>query len=252
MNDDDAPVANIASLGSGSCQVCGKPLETEKQRNGVRYTVAPTDTDVMNHLVAHTPSELAFAVLCLDAHLAIRRAMSTPIAGAGHAEAFLADSIRSGERRLISGEHKESRAATISPMEANPSTATHTDQWKGVLAPMDAPSKDGRVIAVLEGPPTRPLPLPLIDDGDGSFVGSIERVWIEDGSLMGAGRVEPGILSPETPRPVGVDVDDVVTEEGPEGTIVLRRWRLMGARLYATPDRAAFDQSRVALDAPSQ
>ncbi len=73
-------------------------------------------------------------------------------------------------------------------------------RWSGVLAPLGVPSGDGRIIAPPDGPPQyRDLPLPLLyqeqtaDGHDGSIVvGSIDRVWAQDGLLMGSGRFDLG------------------------------------------------------------
>jgi hypothetical protein len=72
--------------------------------------------------------------------------------------------------------------------------------WSGVLAPLGAPSGDGRVIAAPPGAPqSRTLPLPLLyqaQTGPGhdgaSVVGNITRVWAQDGQLMGEGSFDLG------------------------------------------------------------
>lgn len=68
--------------------------------------------------------------------------------------------------------------------------------WRGVLAPMNTESGDGRVLVLEDGatPLVRPLPLPLHaqretgEGHDGSVViGRITRVWLEGPMLMGEG-----------------------------------------------------------------
>jgi hypothetical protein len=85
--------------------------------------------------------------------------------------------------------------------QAPPTTDTPVplpDGWRGILAPLDAPSGDGRIIAHPgEQLQVRPLPLPLLaqeqlaDGHDGAVVvGLIDRVWIEDGALWGEGPLD--------------------------------------------------------------
>lgn len=68
--------------------------------------------------------------------------------------------------------------------------------WRGVLAPLNVPSADWRMLLLDDGaqPQTRPLPLPFkFQDEqwgghDGAFgVGLITKVWVEDGQLWGSG-----------------------------------------------------------------
>lgn len=89
---------------------------------------------------------------------------------------------------------------------AEPSTATVT-RWRGVIAPLETLSGDGRMFAAPEGEMrVRPLPLPLTytpqDWGEHAgavIVGSIDRVWIEGSNVMGEGRFD-------TADPVAADV----------------------------------------------
>lgn len=68
--------------------------------------------------------------------------------------------------------------------------------WRGVLAPLNTESGDGRMLVLGAGvePPIRPLPLPLnaqraLGDGHdgGVVVGRITRVWVDGTNLMGEG-----------------------------------------------------------------
>lgn len=93
-----------------------------------------------------------------------------------------------------------------------PASAT-TARWRGVLAPMGVRSGDNRVIATPEGAPEhRSLPLPLLYQQatadlhrNSVVVGSITRIWSEDGQLMGEGLFD---LGDETAREVVRKIDD--------------------------------------------
>lgn len=101
--------------------------------------------------------------------------------------------------------------------------------WRGVLAPMDTKSGDGRLLAPLSSIRTRDLPLVMMGQEalapghDGAVtVGAIDRVWEEGGNIMGEGRFD--LNSPDGReaarklhegfgRWVSVDLDDTVAEE---------------------------------------
>jgi len=97
-------------------------------------------------------------------------------------------------------------------MPAGDGDGTGVGYWWGILAPMDAPSADGRMIAMptydaggddntdARGNPlprTRPMPLPLLyqdalaPSHDGAVaVGLIRQVWIDNGCLYGCGEFD--------------------------------------------------------------
>ncbi|MFI6326581.1 hypothetical protein ACIBG8_54295 [Nonomuraea sp. NPDC050556] len=75
------------------------------------------------------------------------------------------------------------------------------DRWRGVIAPLNTASADGRVIAAPASGKVRvrPLPMPLLyqlmsDDGHkrSVIVGDVDRVWRDGDYLMGAGRFDLG------------------------------------------------------------
>jgi hypothetical protein len=103
------------------------------------------------------------------------------------------------------------------------------DGWRGVLAPLDTLSGDGRMIKSAAGVRSRPYPLPFLaqeslEPGHFGAVGAgrIDRIWVEGGNLMGEGRFD---LSDEQGRAwarrmadgfaggVSVDLDDVIFSE---------------------------------------
>ncbi len=102
------------------------------------------------------------------------------------------------------------------------------DGWRGVLAPLDTLSGDGRLIKAA-GLRARPYPLPFLaqeslEPGHYGAVhaGALDRVWVEGGNLMGEGRFD--LADPEGQRwarrmadgfagGVSVDLDDVVFSE---------------------------------------
>lgn len=169
---------------------------------------------------------------------------------------------------------------------AEPQTSA---RWRGVLAPLGVRSGDNRMLAApADGEPveTRDLPLPLLfmektgPGHDGStVVGRIDRVWAENGLLMGEGVFD---LEDETAREVvrkigngyhrwvSVRVDKATSEyvlyrdgqvvdaneflledadvqvipEDVEEVEVATRWRLMNAAIVAEP---AFQEAVIGL-----
>jgi len=137
--------------------------------------------------------------------------------------------------------------------------------WTAVLARMDTPTGDGRVLAG-SGAATRDLPLPLLfqgqtDDGHGGsiVVGRIEEIEFRDGMALGRGtlldsydtgmvaeQVEAGVVGPS------VDLDDIEYVMDGDGTTVLTRWRIAGATLVAIPAFAgvSFDLGPVVDEYP--
>lgn len=154
--------------------------------------------------------------------------------------------------------------------------------WRGVLAPMGVRSGDGRMLAPPAGAPNaRNLPLPLLYQqatGPGHtnsvVVGSITRVWAQDGSLMGEGVFDLGDdtardvvrkISSGFHRWVSVGVDDDSAEmqywrgeqqlelaevamsedlADIQAVTVFTAWRLMSATLVAEP---AFQEAVIEL-----
>jgi hypothetical protein len=102
--------------------------------------------------------------------------------------------------------------------------------WRGVLAPLDTRSGDGRIIATpaeelrVRTPPVSLLVQLELDIGhDGAQVGGrIDRAWVEDGLLMGegpfdlgstAGREGARLLAEGFCNGVSVDLDDMQVAE---------------------------------------
>lgn len=160
------------------------------------------------------------------------------------------------------------------------SAATAT--WRGVLAPMGVRSGDNRMLASPDGEPSyRTLPLPLLyqrataEGHDNSVVvGSIDRVWSENGMLMGEGRfnVKSDVaqeviqqIQDGFHRWVSVRIDNETREfryyrdgremsafevsqsedtTGIEAVSVASKWRLMSATLVAEP---AFQEATISV-----
>lgn len=71
------------------------------------------------------------------------------------------------------------------------------DGWRGVIAGLDRETGDGRYLATPPGGVrTREYPLSLtenhVGDGPAPVIGSVDRVWVEDGMLYGEGKTDLG------------------------------------------------------------
>lgn len=131
--------------------------------------------------------------------------------------------------------------------------------WSAVLARLDVPTGDGRVIAGTGGS-SRDLPLPLLyqretsDGHDGSVVvGRIESLRIGDGMVTATGSmledgwsamesIEAGVIGPS------VDLDDIEYVVDDDGMMVITQWRIAGATLVAIP---AFAGVSITMDPES-
>jgi hypothetical protein len=166
----------------------------------------------------------------------------------------------------------------VEPVLAAAASAT----WRGVLAPMGVRSGDNRMLAAPDGEPQyRTLPLPLLyqrataDGHDNSIVvGAIDKVWVQDGMLMGEGRFNTKSAEARDVvqqiqdgfhRWVSVRIDNETREfryyregrqleafevaatedtSGIEAVSVARTWRLMSATLLAEP---AFQEAAISV-----
>jgi hypothetical protein len=174
-------------------------------------------------------------------------------------------------------------STAVAPPETPAVTVTASGRWRGVLGLMDAWSADQRMLmAPQDGEPVRarPLPLPLLvqpelapgHDGGKLGVGVMDRVWTENGFVMGEGRFD--MADPDGAklarkvgegfiRFVSLDVDDATAHQvclAPDGETILddcpmdnpnamtgmvyTGWRIMGATLLAHP---AFPDAHIAL-----
>lgn len=131
--------------------------------------------------------------------------------------------------------------------------------WHGVLAPEGTPSGDGRQFAP-ESLRNRDLPLPLkymaadAEGHDGSVVvGRIDRIWREDGKMLGEGVFDSSPqayeairqIAEQMIRGVSVDVDDATAAlEEESGLTTFSSARIAAATLCAIP---AFAEAFVAL-----
>jgi hypothetical protein len=154
--------------------------------------------------------------------------------------------------------------------------------WRGVLAPLDVMTGDGRILASPSGGyRNRQYPMSLtrqhVGEGQDVFVGTIDKAWVEDGMLMGEGsfdlgseegreasrQVSEGLLTTVSIDPDQVTgeqrlvdaegnmaPDDVLeaalnTGEIPEGyrpVMVMTDWRLASAAIVSIP---AYDEARI-------
>lgn len=132
-------------------------------------------------------------------------------------------------------------------------------RWSAVLARLDTPTGDGRIL-VPGGITSRELPLPLLwqpqtDDGHGGsrVVGRIETISFGDDMVTATGsmldseeygaaleQIQAGVIGPS------VDLDDVTAEVSEDGsTLHILRGRIAGATLVPIP---AFEGVSISLD----
>lgn len=109
-------------------------------------------------------------------------------------------------------------------------------KWRGLLAPLDTVSMDGRVICTpVNGTVrTREYPLPVMLRNPHTSMGHVDRVWIEDGALWGEGALSMGSMGR---LPIGIDLDEVSSEHTHD-VLRLTDWRLIAVTVYGSSDRA--------------
>lgn len=104
-------------------------------------------------------------------------------------------------------------------------------EWTGVLAHLDTPTEDGRVLQNPERLLSRPLPLPLFLI-TGEPAGSITHLRIHADQLHAEGTLRDGLLTPDRPTlPVALDADDCAFHSPPGGGVIFTQWRVTGATL---------------------
>lgn len=116
--------------------------------------------------------------------------------------------------------------------------------WRGVLAPLDTLSSDGRIIAtpLIGARFHMDLPLPLHESEVGR-VGWINRLWLENGNINGEGTFSDFVeLNPLGWCTGGLDLTAGTWEHGADGIDVLRDWLVSGFHIHSVP---AFEQTRL-------
>lgn len=117
--------------------------------------------------------------------------------------------------------------------------------WNGVIARLDTPSLDGRVIRTPETLSTGDMPLPLLVLGGGP-AGAVTAVTVHGDELRAEGTVRDGLLVPGEDMPVGVELDRV--NDTVDGELyVLREWRLRAVTIYLDRGRPAFHGAYIRL-----
>lgn len=118
--------------------------------------------------------------------------------------------------------------------------------WRGILAPLNTPSTDGRTIAAPSAGAVfyQPMPLPLLMPDIG-LIGSIEAVWIENGNLMAEGTTD---YAPLVARLIvrgwftgGIDLAGGRFDQSGD-TITITDWQISG---FNVTDMPAFEQTRL-------
>lgn len=182
------------------------------------------------------------------------------------------NAVTSAQQLLAKGRAVSEEYPMTQPTEQQVDVELPTG-FRGVLAPLDTTSGDGREIATPAGElRLRAAPIPfswqkMSDEEHLSsyLVGRIDRAWIENGMLMGEGTYDLGseegreaarLLGEGFASRVSVDLDDVQVDFRPEdsaddsledlfmpeGTLVMTDWRLAGATQVVI---SAFDEAIV-------
>lgn len=142
---------------------------------------------------------------------------------------------------------------------ALPEGAQLPDGWRGTLVPLNMPSGDGRTLMTpIGGVRTRQHPIPFLwqersaPGHDGAVVvGRIDRVWTENGILMGEGPFGTDQNSQDAARflasgmanGISVDPDEISFVMDPDSDQVLfTDWRLAAATMVGIQ---AFDEARI-------
>jgi hypothetical protein len=121
------------------------------------------------------------------------------------------------------------------------------NEWTGVLAHLDQPTQDDRVLAAPERLLSRPLPLP-ITALDGRIAGAITRLAIHGDEVRAEGTVRDGILTPERPElPIALDADETTWHHDGPDRLVFDTWRITGATLLTDPTSAPWPDSMIRL-----
>jgi hypothetical protein len=200
------------------------------------------------------------------------------------------DPLVSPEEMMANASRSAARIEAMADMNAaavpvgGEMAETLPNGWRGVLAPLDIKSGDGRIIATPQTLRVREAPRsllwqPELSDyhGGAVVVGRIDRVWEENGLLMGEGPFDLGDeMAQKAARQLGegysngvsVDLDDFTMvevwqyadgtpipddvmeiadwdelwEEGARPISMMTDWRLMAATLVPQP---AFNEARL-------
>lgn len=116
-------------------------------------------------------------------------------------------------------------------------------QWTGVLAYTDRPTRTGTILVTPERLLTRPLPLPLFENYVGEEpdrdrpIGSVTTLSIHGDEVRAEGTIRDGILTPGQPMAVGIDVIPEDTDISDFAQVLYRRWRIAAATALTDPGR---------------
>lgn len=110
-------------------------------------------------------------------------------------------------------------------------------EFEGVLAVLNRPTEDGRVLRDPGEQLTRPLPLPLVRGVTGEewgVLGPISQVWIEGDLLRYSGQVhedDPAVPLIRSGELVGMLDADNIVDQLFDGAVEFTGWRVVGATL---------------------
>ena len=125
----------------------------------------------------------------------------------------------------------------------------------GVLAVLHTPTVDGRQLANPHPDLTRPLPLPLVRPGEPG-IGRIDSMWRDNNLIRYSGELDDDhpdaantIADIKAGRLVGM-LDAFGGDHVVAGSLVLRQWRVAGATLMPSEEKAWPEVSLTLDDGP--
>ena len=120
-------------------------------------------------------------------------------------------------------------------------------EWTGVLALLDAPTADGKVLTTPERLLSRPLPLPILTL-DGKPAAAITHLSIHGNQVRVEGTAREGLLTEERPAvPIALDADQTLWHQDGDH-VIFTTWRIAGATLLlGADDRAPWPEAEIRL-----
>lgn len=168
------PCRNCGTAALRDVRALGEPL--------IRHT-AGTLVRLDGHTGEPTPLDYAYAVRLLKA--------LTPAILAAHAEGSRTMSLADHYPKDLPPADVTPGANTGQPCEPIPCPADTVQEWTAVLAPLDAPSADGRRLSARFKIIGTVFPVPLLEDSpQARLIGHVGGVDVRDGQVTAYGTVD--------------------------------------------------------------